>query len=67
MAKSRLTPDYIEWVMSLNANQALRAIHKVNLRFFVFLGIWILAGGKDVVTLHVKPEDKGFHGKEKHD
>ena len=30
MAKSRLTPDYIEWVMSLNANQALREIHKVN-------------------------------------
>ena len=33
MAKSRLTPDYIEWVMSLNANQALREIHKENLRF----------------------------------
>ena len=30
MAKSKLTPDYIEWVMSLNANQALREIHKVN-------------------------------------
>ena len=30
MAKSRLTPDYIEWVMSLNATQALREIHKVN-------------------------------------
>ena len=30
MAKSRLTPDYIEWVLSLNANQALREIHKVN-------------------------------------
>ena len=30
MAKSRLTPDYIEWVMSLNANQALREIHKLN-------------------------------------
>ena len=30
MAKSRLTPDYIEWVMSLNADQALREIHKVN-------------------------------------
>lgn len=30
MAKSRLTPDYIEWMMSLNANQALREIHKVN-------------------------------------
>ena len=30
MAKSRLTPDYIEWVMSLNANQALKEIHKVN-------------------------------------
>ena len=27
MAKSRLTPDYIEWVMSLNANQALRDMH----------------------------------------
>ena len=25
-----MTPDYIEWVMSLNANQALREIHKVN-------------------------------------
>ena len=30
MAKSRISPDYIEWVMSLNANQALREIHKVN-------------------------------------
>lgn len=30
MAKSRLTPDYIEWVMSLNVNQALREIRKVN-------------------------------------
>ena len=30
MAKSRLSPDYIEWVMSLNANQALREIHKMN-------------------------------------
>ena len=29
MAKSRLTPDYIEWVLNLNANQALREIHKV--------------------------------------
>ena len=27
---AKLTPDYIEWVMSLNANQALREIHKVN-------------------------------------
>jgi hypothetical protein len=26
MVKSRLTPDYIERVMSLNANQALRGI-----------------------------------------
>ena len=30
MAKSRLSPDYIEWVLKLNANQALREIHKVN-------------------------------------
>lgn len=29
MAKSRLTPDYFEWVMSLNANQAACEIHKV--------------------------------------
>ena len=27
---AKLTPDYIKWVMSLNANQALREIHKVN-------------------------------------
>ena len=30
MAKSRLTPDYIEWVLKLNADQAVREIHKVN-------------------------------------
>jgi len=29
MAKSRLTPDYIEWVLRLNADQAAREIHKV--------------------------------------
>ena len=30
MAKSRLTPDYIEWVLKLNADQAAREMHKVN-------------------------------------
>lgn len=30
MAKSRLTPDYIEWVLKLNADQASREMHKVN-------------------------------------
>ena len=30
MAKSRLTPDYIEWVLKLNADQASREIHKLN-------------------------------------
>ena len=30
MAKSRLSPDYIEWVLKLNADQASREIHKVN-------------------------------------
>ena len=29
MAKSRLTPDYIEWVLKLNADQAAREMHKV--------------------------------------
>ena len=27
---AKLTPDYIEWVMSLNATQASREIHKLN-------------------------------------
>lgn len=30
MAKSRLTPDYIEWVLTLNADQAAKEMHKVN-------------------------------------
>ena len=30
MAKSRLSPDYIEWVLKLNADQASREIHKLN-------------------------------------
>lgn len=30
MAKSRLTPDYIEWVLKLNADQASREMHKLN-------------------------------------
>ncbi len=30
MAKSRLTPDYIGWVLKLNADQASREMHKVN-------------------------------------
>ena len=30
MAKSRLTPDYIEWVLKLNADQAAREMHKLN-------------------------------------
>lgn len=30
MAKSKLSPDYIEWVLRLNADQAAREIHKVN-------------------------------------
>ena len=30
MAKSRLTPDYIEWVLRLNADQAAREMHKLN-------------------------------------
>lgn len=30
MEKSRLTPDYIEWVLKLNADQAVREMHKVN-------------------------------------
>lgn len=30
MAKSRLTPDYIEWVLKLNAGQAAREMHKLN-------------------------------------
>lgn len=30
MAKSRLTPDYIEWVLKLNADQAAREMHKIN-------------------------------------
>ena len=29
MAKSRLTPDYIEWVLKLNANEAAREMHKI--------------------------------------
>lgn len=30
MAKSRLSPDYIEWVLKLNADQASREIHKLH-------------------------------------
>ena len=30
MAKSRLTPDYIEWVLKLNADQAAKEMHKIN-------------------------------------
>ena len=30
MAKSRLSPDYIEWVLKLNADQAAREMHKLN-------------------------------------
>ena len=30
MAKSRLTPDYIEWVLRLNADEAAREMHKLN-------------------------------------
>ena len=30
MAKSRLTPDYIEWVLKLNADQAAKEMHKLN-------------------------------------
>ena len=30
MAKSRLSPDYIEWVLKLNANEASREMHKIN-------------------------------------
>ena len=30
MAKSRLTPDYIEWVLKLNATEAAREMHKLN-------------------------------------
>ena len=30
MAKSKLSPDYIEWVLKLNADQAAREMHKVN-------------------------------------
>ena len=26
---AKLTPDYIEWVLSLNANQAAREMHKI--------------------------------------
>ena len=29
MAKSRLSPDYIEWVLKLNADQAAREMHKI--------------------------------------
>ena len=29
MAKSRLSPDYIEWVLKLNANEAAREMHKI--------------------------------------
>ena len=29
MAKSKLSPDYIEWVLKLNADQAAREMHKV--------------------------------------
>lgn len=31
MAKSRLTPDYIEWVLKLNADQAAKEMRKINL------------------------------------
>lgn len=30
MAKSKLTPDYIEWVLKLNAEQASKEMHKLN-------------------------------------
>lgn len=30
MAKSKLSPDYIEWVLKLNADQASREMHKLN-------------------------------------
>jgi len=30
MAKSRLTPDYIEWVLRLNADEAAREMQKLN-------------------------------------
>lgn len=30
MAKSRLTPDYIEWVMKLNASDVPKEMHKIN-------------------------------------
>lgn len=30
MAKSRLTPDYIEWVLKLNADQAAKEMHRLN-------------------------------------
>ena len=30
MAKSKLSPDYIEWVLKLNADQAAREMHKLN-------------------------------------
>ena len=30
MAKSRLSPDHIEWVLKLNADQGAREMHKVN-------------------------------------
>ena len=30
MAKSKLSPDYIEWVLRLNADQAAREMHKLN-------------------------------------
>lgn len=31
MAKSRLTPDYIEWMLKLNADQAAKEMRKINL------------------------------------